>query len=574
MLFFSFLTIISGVYSQQESAVLRMYKEADLVFRVRIAATSLSETPYFTHDLGTEWYSFHFSIVHKYKQRTSSADSNFLLPHFYNAPPISDSIKPGKEYIVFLKADRPADGYSNQPSDFSGYQVILKDGLVMYSDTWDKKLKGLLKETSFDRAVYACYWKAVRRKIHSIIRKEAFVHGRNTNTSMQHLNSWLASHQTVDALHGDSCGIHIDIYPGWVDEGIRFLTSSGPIEKQMTIGLGKVRKWGFLYHWVGLHSSCDKLIFRGLWDSPGVLEAFRKNCLDFRFQRISNWKSQKDIEISTVHFYDTITPVSMTSPLIRIKVKLLNRSAGPLNVLWPDKQDDGWEIFLFRMLEKEGGFCKEDGEFLEMPPLTSIGPSMVRLMPGDSLVGWHSFNDPFCCDTDPTACHDLSALTEGDWKTGLVYKPMISAGDTSVYWNPEGGSRILWNNRSIHINSVKEAKQMTVRARLLEKTGDYLNYHGQRGRYDALVAVIEVPGDCPFKQGDTIACRFPVNIHYLLRLAESRPAMNAELMTAGDMLEIDFLANYPPDEFNLKSGQSIKNYLLLNSMNTLRFIER
>jgi hypothetical protein len=565
------LLSVSSGFAQNDTTLLRLYRDADIVVHIRFPNSRFSDLPSFTHDLGTEHYILSFSLIDTYKQRVESIGTHFSLIHTYTQPAISSFLFPGKDYVVFLKS-RNVPGRDNY---IQGYEIpeMLPGGIVPFTREIDRIFKKIPRATAFDRAVQKGKWNVVKRHIRQHIRREALHHGKNISLSLNHLNTWLRSHATVDAVHGDSCGMHIDIYPGWVDEGIRFLTRDGPQEFNLSMPLGKVRRFSAVYYWVGLHGSRDKLIFGRLREQPGVLEGFRKNCIDMRFQRISNWKHQQDVELSTAIYQDTIHLVAMTSPLIRVKVKLLNRSAGPLNLLWPDKQDDGWEIFIFKMRSEDGSVIREDGEFLEMPPLTSIGPSMIKLAVGDSLVGWHSFNDPYCCDTDPTACHDLAWIPEGNCKIGVTYKPAISGGDTSLYWNPEGGCREKWNEKRVYFQNTEESRELKFKARLIEKNYPYRNIFGQKGQSDALVTVAEVPEGSPFQKGDTIGCRFPVNVHYLMRLPQPRPAMEAELMSFGDLIELEIIANYTADEFRLPTGKLVRNYLLKNSMGAIRRID-
>ena len=569
LLFCLFIIFMQGS-AQTDSAAVRLYKEADLVFHIRLPNTPVSEYPYFMHDMGTLYYMLSFTLMHNYKQRTDSLYNQFRLIHTNSQAPLASYLHPGQEYIVFLKSDQ----VSGRDDYHAGYgsPVLMNGGIIPFTRKIDRQLKKIPRSTSFDRAVQKEKWNAVKRKIKWQVRKEAFFHGKNIAGSLTHLNAWLRSHATVDAVHGDSCGIHIDIYPGWVDEGIRFLTRKGPEEYNLSMPTGKVRRFSFIYYWVGLHGSRDKLLFGSLRKQPGVLQGFRESCIDYRFQRISNWKHQQDVVLSTSIYQDTIPQVSMTSPLIRVKVKLTNRSAGPLTLVWPDKQDDGLEIFLFTILSKDGTLIKEDGEFLEMPPTTSIGPSLIRIAAGDSLVGWHSFNDPYCCDTDPTACHSLAWIPEGEAKIGVTYKPAISQGDTSLYWNPEGGYREVWNEKRLYFQPTEPAEELKLGGKLIEKNYLYRNGFGQKGVCDALVLLTDVPERSPFNKGDTIGCRFPVNVHYLMRLAQPRPAMDIEIMDAGDLLELEVTANYPPDEFLLPSGRKTRNYLLKNSPGAIRRI--
>ncbi len=554
------LLLLTSLFSRAmtDTALVAAFSKADLVAHIRLGKEPLGEIPVMIHDVGTEYYTFRFKVLEVYKQRFLLHDNSFTWIQTTSMRPMQEVFTPGEEYIAFL-------AYADE-----AWSTLLVRDILPYDANTGHQLQEVCRSNTFDRAVSNMKWNKVERMLRRQVKKASRQYGKEEHKAEAQVYRWLESHNTVDVLNPDSCASHICIYPGWSDAGIRFLTPRGPVEYILTLQHGKVRRWGYVRHRIGLRTSVDKIFFRSFRPGENIIAGMRQSCFFERYQRISYWKKQDDVSFTTTLVQDTIRPLSMIPPLIRVRTQLKNTSAESVTLLWPNKQTDGYEILLAAMLNPEGQRLEEDGIFLEMPDPTHVPPSLITLQPGDSVSMWHSIKDPYCFQTDASACHDISFVQEGRWKLGMKYAPLFSEGDTTLWWYPEGNTREYWNEKELVVESVVPVEEVTVQGVLVEEQASYTNDYGQQGRYNALVRVTGAPAGSPFKSGDLIACRHTVNTCYLLNLGESRPACDTDLMQPGDPLELDMVVNYPPDRFTHKSGEIIFNYLLSNSINSLR----
>jgi hypothetical protein len=558
-----------------DSTILKLYLDADYVAHIKLGEP-VSDMGFYS-DMGTTWYRVKFTPVEVHKQRDTVQLQEFFFVHYGYELPNPGLWMPGTELIVFLARSGMQDHSSGSVARLNPWEfdhaALIKDGAVVSTTKLNKQIRSLRHATSFDRAVTDGRWGSIERKIKRKVNQASRKYGKETGFAVKHVNRWLGEHHTVDEVAVDSCAIHISIFPGWVTTGIRFLSDQGPKEYSLTETLGKSTRWKYWFRWAGFKPSRNKLYFKSFVETPEVLQTIDQTCKSYYFERRKGWQRQEDVEIILSLLDDTVRLLPGVSPLIRVKLTMINRSMVTRNILWPDRQNNGYKILNFKLITPDGHTMEEDDMFL-MTRDESIWPSIIPVAPGDSLVAFHSINDPYGFATDITANHAIPFLNENDYLISVIYKPLLD-GDTTRYWNPASGQREVFCRQPFYAGfSYDQPEPVTLNVMMIEKGGGYTNHYGQHCVYNGLVVVMEAPEECSFMVGDTIAYRFPYTMYDEWQGQDSRPAFDAELAEPGNVLQIDVNCSFPYDLF-YKSGTGILNNVLLTNMgNAVRIIWR
>lgn len=554
--------------------LMKLYADADYVAHVRLGESGPENS--FSEDMGTTWYRVSFSTLEVYKQRDTQNLQEYYFVHYGYEVPDPGLFLPGKELIVFLKRNGLTDDPTYcevklNPWEFT-QAVAIKGGIWPYTRQLGMEIINFGLQTSFDRAVTKGQWTRVTRIIKQQIRKAARENREEPYQGIEQVNEWLLNHNTVDQVAVDSCAAHIDIWPGWTDTGIRFLTRQGPREFRLTIASGKTVRWKYWLRWVGISPMKDRNVFRSLAESPEVLFQINTTCQQYYFERMKGWKPQQDLEIKITPLSDTLVLFPGVAPLIRVKVVMLNRSAEPLNILWPEEQTQGYPILRFCLTASDGRRMEEETMVEMLQRNESIWPVIRQVMPGDSLVAWHSINDPYGFSSDISSNHTIPYVNEDNFMLSVLYEPKLD-GDTSLYWNPVNGSREVFYPKALTaFFPYVPTDTFLCNIRMIERGGGYTNAYGQRCLFNGLGTVLEAPAGSGIVPGDTIAYRFPYTIWDPWTENPSRPAYDAELAQPDDILQLKVNGSFPVDRFSKSGTGKMGNFLLINEPDAVKIL--
>jgi hypothetical protein len=548
-----------------------LYRKADYVAHIRVVGELVPSG--FTSDLGTTWYQVSFMPLEVHKNRDTTQISSFWFVHSGYDVPDPEWFKAGQEWIVFLTFT----GFSEYPDSIKipvwefREPSLMQEGKLPFDLRVNREIRQLRNATPFDRAVTANDFTQVEQIISGQVQMVSIRHGGDMYQAVGEMKHWLKSFSTVDAVEGDSCATHILIYPGWYDLGLRFLTGRGPEEYTLTLSLGKVVNLYFLRYILRRAGDINRLFFKSFRPTPGIIEQIHQTCVREEFQHKQSWMPQDSVEISLTCLQDTIWIIPGQMPAIRVKVKFLNTSNEVKYILWPAHQTRGFKQMSIRLYDEEGNVLEEEELFPLQQEYGSADAERIGLLPGDSLVGYHSINDFYGAFTDATANHFFPWFYETRYIMSLIYSPKFD-GDSSLNWIPEGGSREVFHHLSLPaIFTQHPSDEVTITARLISKEGYYVNNFGQTCSYDGMVEVIgNLQGD-RFRYSDTLAFRFPYNM-YDRTIAQPHPALDFNLMETGDLLQLDINTFHPADTIMQENFIGIPNVLLANRPDALRII--
>ncbi len=565
-MFFSGISIVFAGNLQE------LYLKADFVAHIRIEAQPYSSG--FTHDLGTTWYEVKFVTLEVHKNRDTANPSTFRFVHYEYEKPDVALFRVGTEWIVCLSRtglSEVTEPYKKpEPRDFQE-PALMKGGHLSFDARLNNEIRQVRMATPFDRAVTEGDFEQVEQIISDQVQLSSLRHRKDMALAVTEITTWLRSFTTVDVAVGDSCAIHICIYPGWYDLGIRFLTEKGPREYVLTLSLGKVIRMACLGHLFKSAGHVDRVFFLSFRQTPGIIEQIYQTCLREEFQRKQGWFRQDGVEISITPLQDTIWLISGQMQALRVRVKFLNTSQDVRYILWPAFQTVGFKQISLRLHDEEGNVLEEEELFPLQQDNGAVGVKRIGLLPGDSLVGYHSINDYYGAFTDATANHFFPWLHETRYLISLIYHPTFD-GDSSLNWMPEGGSREVFYHLPlpalfVHNSSFEE----TLTARLISLEGYCTNNFGQQYSYDGLVEIIGNLQGSRFKYGDTLAFRSPYNM-YDRTVIQSHPTLDFHRMQAGDLIHIDVNGNYPEIITQDANGRQIRIAILANRPDALRII--
>lgn len=549
-----------------------LYKHADYVAYIKVTGELVPSG--FTHDLGTTWYQVSFVPVEVHKNRDTAQLASFWFVHYGYEAPDPAMFPAGSEWIVFLSRTGFQEVVEIQnkidPENFSE-AALMPDGKLPFSPGLNKDIRRLRSATAFDLAVTESDFKQVEELIYSHVQQVSLQYGSEMRPAVQEIVNWLTSFATVDMVVGDTCAIHICIYPGWYDMGIRFLTSEGPREYALTLSLGMQLRVGCLGALLKRSGAIDRVILKSFVTAPGILGRINQTCIQYYFQRKQHWIRQDELEISLQSLQDTIRIVPGQMTMLTLRVKVVNKSAKEQILLWPVQQNRGFMQLRFRLHDEDGNVMEEEEMFQPDEGLPPVDVTWVKLAPGDSLVSYQTINDFYAPFSDWSAVHFFPYMRETRYLVSMVYEPRQD-GDSSLYWNPPGGSIEVFYTVPIPAIFVQEPEpEELLTLRLISKGDYYENQFGQKSSYDGLAEIIGSSAGSSFRPGDTLAFRFPYNM-YERAFPESRPAMDVDLMKPGDLIQVDVNRNYPSDLFGTEHFGNIRNVLLANRPDALRII--
>jgi hypothetical protein len=400
------------------------------------------------------------------------------------------------------------------------------------------------------------------------------------NSQIKKIEDWLNSQPCVAEALTDNCAIHIAIYPGWSDIGVRFITNYGLKEKCVTISEGKVRKHGYIWYCLGLRTYVNRLFYKGMSDSPGFIEQEKENC------RRLIAEHERQINDSKISFSMEIIPSALSAsgdPLfeypegspVRLKVRLTNNTDAEQHVLWTYAQNDFDKIVSFGFIDEKGRLIHEKDKVIRPVNDDTPEPYIHTIEPHDYIEAFHTVNDPFCSSTDERSAHPFN-LGPGKYSINSCYKPTYLGLHDNNYWKPLSDSIQITAMGQITITN-RITGSCKVKVKLLDGRGKYINKWGANGIYNGVAEIKEGCQDINLNPGDLIAYKFKNDFEDVsgLPFPFPPPAMEQEIIKAGDVCMLMIDTSVKPDEiawsaFPLKPKRV---FLLVNRTDAVKRLE-
>ena len=517
--------------------------QSDYIALVRLADVSVDSLPYFVHDLGTNHYSANFETVEVFKQSVSDPGDSYDFVYVGYEKPGKDQYRQAEFCYLFLSAGLPKLLHGREilnSNDLSFSRLnLLKGGLIPEKELKKHRLKKFVEPSAFAKHAMKGQTRAMKNAAKS------FVSQRNRQTLLdktmhKSISDWLLEFQGIDGVMADSCVAHISIWPGWSNHFFWVNTPDGLKEYDLRITHGKHTRFRM------------PAFYRNQWkvdyvkESPGARESVIRHCKEEQQnQKIDTYNNliQFRLDEGRLNWSVVGAPKHEDSQfdLIRVKLRLHNRSDSAMYVRWPGNQNYGKPLITFVLEEEKTNkrYFQSSRDF-NFPMGEAIPPKNHLLAAGDTLSHWFSINDPFQEYSDVTATTKFYDVPDGRYRLMANYKPHPEVIEHSKCWYPSFDYLTAYAGYVFTIEK-EVIDSIKVKGEILHPSGDYENEYDQKGFYHAIMRVDSGGEYFGINAGMEIAWKILLSPEVLAG-DEFRPPFTHEILKPGDQVEVDLIS--------------------------------
>ncbi|MFN5318826.1 MAG: hypothetical protein ACK5CY_08290 [Bacteroidia bacterium] len=361
---------------------------------------------------------------------------------------------------------------------------------------------------------------------------------------------WLSMQPNVKQIVADTCGVHICIWPGWVDYSIIAKSDTGWVEYGYTVQLGRTHRIGY---WAG---SWWRHRPKFLYFKPeqGRLASFLNNCKveeDNNRRALNDNRLRFNADHGRLNWSVNDAPKFEDSEhnTLRFKLELENLSTDTLRLAYPIHQNAGKKLVYLKFHD-----AIKPQSFVELRNIELIlnedlkGPDTLVLAPGERFSQWHSFNDEINADGNLLASHKIHELPTGKYRIQIIYNPPESSAGDSTLWRPSYDSISAWLPYIWQYNKPEIPDTFSITGEVTDGPSEYETEYDFKGEYISRIKILASEDISSINIGDTIAWKFKAES----RLQNTgRPLSLEKFQITGNKICLVIDRNYP--------GQALRN---------------
>ena len=387
----------------------------------------------------------------------------------------------------------------------------------------------------------------LKRKLYRYDRRKLFSGNFDkSGFAVQKTIEWLKRQPNIQQIISDTCGVHICIWPGWVDYGIVAKSDTGLVEYGFTVQMGRSRRLGY---WAGKWWR-HRPKFLHFKPVDGRIASFANNCkVEEENQRrmLNDNRFRFSVDPGRLNWSIVDAPKFEDSEknTLRFKVELENLGTDTLRVAYPLNQNAGDKLVYVRFHD-----AMKPRSFLEARSIELLldgnaqGPDTLVLAPGERHSEWHSFNDKLNGDRDLRASHTIDSLPYGSYRVEIIYNPPKRIANDSTLWRPSCDSISAWLPYMWKFANSEEQQELTIRGEVVDGQSEYETQFGLKSKYVGQVKVIETSDASLVKPGEIIAWKFTSDYY---RKLQGRPVALEPFQTKGMLISLKLDASLPSE---------------------------
>jgi hypothetical protein len=361
---------------------------------------------------------------------------------------------------------------------------------------------------------------------------------------------WLSLQPNVKQIVADTCGVHICIWPGWVDYGIIAKSDTGWVEYGYTVQLGRA---GRIEYWLGSYWR-HRPKFLHFKPEEGQIASFASYC---KLEEENGRRALNDNQLRFNADPGRLNWSVMDAPkledsdnnTLRFKLELENLGLDTLRLAYPIHQNSGKNLIYLKFHD-----AITPQSFLEPRDIELIlnedlkGPDTLILAPGQQFSQWYSFNDGINADSDLQASHKINTLPAGKYRVQIFYNPPQPLTNDSTLWRPSCDSISAWLPYIWQYNKPETPDTFSVIGEIIGGTAAYETSYNFKGEYVSRIKVLE-SGDCSrINIGNTICWKFSAENRLN---GFGRPLSTEKFQMPGNRIRLTIDRSY--------AGQTLKN---------------
>jgi len=387
----------------------------------------------------------------------------------------------------------------------------------------------------------------LKRKLYRYDRRRIFTADFDkSGSAVRKTIAWLERQPNVSKIVADTCGIHICIWPGWVDYVIEAKSDVGLVEYGYTVQLGRTRR---LSYWAGRwwRHRPKFLYFKPV---EGRMASFANNCkMEAENQRrmLNDNRLRFNADPGRLNWSIVDAPKFEDSErnTLRFKVELENVSSDTLRLAYPLNQNAGVRLVYVRFHDAMKPQSYAESRNIELVlDQNAKGPDTLILPPGARHSEWHSFNDELNGDRDLRASHRIDSLPYGSYRVEIFYNLPKPIANDSTLWRPSCDSISAWLPY-IWKYAPERQEDVTIIGQVVEGASEYETRFGFKSKYIGLVKVIEASDSNVVKPGEVIAWKFGATN---FRTLKGRPIALGPFQTQGNRVRLCLNASLPHEK--------------------------
>jgi len=385
----------------------------------------------------------------------------------------------------------------------------------------------------------------LRRKLYRYDRRKLFTGNFDKSAyAITKTLEWLSLQPNVKQIVADTCGVHICIWPGWVDYGMVVKCDSGWAEYGYTVQLGRNQRIGY---WAG---SWWRHRPKFLYFKPvqGRLTSFANHC---KVEEDNNRRALNDNRLRFNADHGRLNWSVIDAPkfedsehnTLRFKLELENLGTDSLRLAYPIHQNAGKKLIYLRFhdaITPQNYTERRDIKLILNEDIK--GPDTLVLAPGQRFSQWHSFNDPINADANLHASHMIQDLPSGKYRIEIFYNPPKSSDVDSSLWRPSCDSISAWLPYIWQYKKPEMPDTFSIIGQVIGGPLAYETSYDFSGEYISSVAVLESGDISSINIGDTIAWKF--NAESRLQ-GFGRPLSLDKFQMPGTKIRLTIDRNYP-----------------------------
>jgi len=410
----------------------------------------------------------------------------------------------------------------------------------------------------------------VKRKLYRYDRRMLFSGSFDkSGNAVKKTIQWLKRQPNVKQIVADTCGIHICIWPGWVDYGIVAQSNTGLVEYAFTVQQGRANR---LSYWAGnwWRHRAKFLYFKPV---EGRIDAFANNCkLEDENQRrmLNDNKLRFSVDPGRLNWsvFDAPKLEDSDKNTLRFKLEFENLSYDTLRLAYPLNQNAGEKIIYVRFHDamKPQRFIETRNIELLLDGNTK-GPDTLVLAPGQRHSEWHSFNDELHGDRDLRALHRIDSLPNGSYRAEIIYNPPKRIANDSTLWRPSCDSISAWLQYMWKYSAPEELQPLSIWGEVMDGPSEYQTSYGMKGKYIGLVKVISTSDSTRILPGETIAWKYKAS-HF--KHAIGRPVALEPFQTKGNRVKLELDGNLATE---ILDGSKLRLFGIAEGANSLELLK-
>ena len=147
-----------------------LVQQSDVILLVKLPNTAPDSLAYLVHDLGTNYYQVPFELVRVLKNNTTDSIFNqYGFVYYGYDKPGKNLYRKGETVYLFLTRRLPKD-FGNKvsfemPDDYGPWPQLLKNGIFSEDELSERKIKQIIKPSSFGKAAKLGKAKKLKRML-------------------------------------------------------------------------------------------------------------------------------------------------------------------------------------------------------------------------------------------------------------------------------------------------------------------------------------------------------------------------------------------------------------------------